>query len=127
MSKISFQDMMLGLNDLTVEQLSQLNKQLLTLHKAKSTIARQAVATSAIVGGKFQVGDIIEFYKAGRARTSGYNYFKFDHMNRKGDCMQGPPCTADGKIIPGMGNWTVGITQPTLKVVFRNGKPFKAE
>lgn len=115
--------MMNNLQNLSVDELSQLNRALIPIHKAKSRVRRATVASNAIVDGRFQIGDVIEFYKSGRGRSAGFNYFRFDKMNRNGDCMQGPPCDEEGKVIPGMGNWTVGVTQPTLKVIIRNGKP----
>lgn len=124
--KLTLAEMMAGLHNLTAEELLQLNKQLSVIYKAKNRISRQTVATAAVVEGKFQVGDVIRFYKSGRGKNAGYNYFKFDHMNRNGDCMQGPSCNSDGTPQFPTTKWTVGLTQPTLEVVFRNGKPFKA-
>jgi len=124
--KLTLQDMMVGLQALTAAELLQLNKQLNVIYKSKNTIARQTVAVEAVTTGKFQVGDVVKFYKSGRGRSAGWNYFKFDHMNRKGDCMQGPSCDENGHIHSFPTQWTVAVTQPTLEVAFRNSKPIKA-
>jgi hypothetical protein len=117
--KMTFQQMVQGLNDLSAEELLALNKQLNVVYKTK----RSQVAVQSVVTGKFQVGDVIKFYKSGRGRSAGWNYFKFEHLNRAGDCMQGPTCDENGKVMEFGAKWTVGLTQPTLEVAFRNGKP----
>lgn len=122
--KLTYEQMVAGLHSLEVHELHSLNKQLIQIARAKSRITslEGAVAHAA----KFQIGDVIEFYKEGRGRGAGLNYFIYEKLNRNGDCMQGPSCNKDGVKDPIATRWTVTLTQPSLKVVRRGGKPYKA-
>lgn len=119
MAKLTLSDMMNGLNDLTVDELHQLNQQLIAISRSKQRVQRAVAASGAV--GKFQIGDVIRFYKEGRGRNAGWNYFKYTGLNRNRDCMQGPSCNADGTAHQFPVKWTVTLTQPTLEVMFRNG------
>lgn len=124
MTKLTLTQMMQGLNDLTVSELHQLNQQLIVISRHKQKTERVVKASGVI--GNFQIGDVIQFYKDGRGRNAGINYFIYEGLNRNRDCMQGRACDKNGLTHPLATKWTVTLTQPTLKVVMRDGKPHNA-
>lgn len=120
MTKMTLSEMMAGLHDLTREELTLLNKQLIVIAKNKSQISRMDEAAKIV--GTFQIGDVITFEKSGRGRLAGRHYFKYSNLNRNGDSMQGYACDSEGVVHPLASKWTVSLTQPTAKVHMRNGK-----
>lgn len=124
MKKLTYEEMAEGLHYLTRDELHNLNKALIVIARSKGRENRLEKAAEVVT--KFRVGDVIKFEKSGRGRHAGTHYFRYENLNRNMDCMQGKECDEHGKELPLACKWTVGLTQPSVEVHMRDGKPFKA-
>lgn len=121
MTKLTYADMVKGLNDLNSDELRSLNKILITVCRNKARVERVTAATKTLSSpNAFMVGDILSFFKTGSGRHAGINYFVFEKLNRNGDCYQGTACDENGRTL--YARWTVLITQESLKLHMRGGK-----
>jgi hypothetical protein len=99
------------LNTLTVSEMLELNKALC----AKIRLKRQSEAVVKI--SKFNVGQVVTFFKPGRGRNAGTHYIKISGYNRAGTAIVGKSCTRDGVIHPFPLKWTVAVSTESLKLV----------
>lgn len=99
------------LNTLTVSEMLELNKALC----AKIRLKRQSEAVVKI--SKFNVGQVVTFFKSGRGRNAGTHFIKITGYNRAGTAIVGHSCSREGVVHAYPAKWTVAVSTESLKLV----------